>query len=168
MNSLARDHIDVLRRLFEFKIKPSPTTSSHLRRTCTGGARRRLNPVRRRCCRTAAAHALGLHTHVLNVRQDFAARAALGMPQGRQCGTCAGRGWVGKSRPRRGMQIEGQIKGAARCAPEIQSARGLGAAPRGSSRVPWGHRTPKGCSVGRAPFATADARRRSAFRHGKA
>jgi len=129
----------------------------NMRRACTGRASTLRPTVRQTCRRPAAEAVLRLRSNVHGARRQRAALAAPAQPLGLRC-TPRLRLAVGRSRERmRGTKTEGQIKGVARRAPRSQSARGLGAAPRGVLRLPHGHGKPHGCSVCRVPSATACA-----------
>ncbi|MDB5875348.1 MAG: hypothetical protein JWQ07_4790 [Ramlibacter sp.] len=104
------------------------------------------------CHRAAAGHAPALHPVVQGARRQRAARAAPPLPLGQRCAPL-GRLAAGRSRERmRKAETEGQIKGVARRAPPIQSARGFAAAPQGVLRVPRRGWNPHCSGDCRVPF----------------
>ena len=160
-------HIDKLRCVFESVFCSSPTTRPSMVRSSFGDVPTQREPVRRSCRRTAPAHARRLYSVVQSAGGRHAALAALVLPLEQRCASRATlvAGW---SRGRmQGPETAGQIKGAARRAPETQSARGFDAAPRGASRVPCGHRTQHDCGVCSVPLAADDAEVRWGLRHGE-
>lgn len=105
------------------------------------------------CRRTAAGHALALHSVLQGARCQRAARAAPPLPHGQRCAPGA-RLAAGRSRERvRKAETEGQIKGVARRAPPSQSARGFAAAPQGTLRVPLRGWNPHGSGLSRVLFS---------------
>lgn len=159
--------IDELRCVVEPAFCMSPTTQPSMLRSSSGGVPTQHEIPRRSCRRTAPAHARRLYAVVQSAGGRHAAHAAPVLPLEQRCASCVHlvAGW---SRGRmQGPETAGQIKGAARRAPETQSARGFDAAPRGASRVPCGHRTPHDCGVCSMPLATEDAEVRWGLRHGE-
>jgi len=144
---------------------------SFVRRTCTDGARMLWSTLHQTCGPAAASPTPGRHADVQGVRRQRAAPAALALPLRQRCALGA-RLAPGRSRERMreakspGCR-EGQIKGTARRTPKCQSARGLGAAPRGISRVPCRHGYPRGRGVCLVPFTTDCVPGRSELCHGR-
>lgn len=103
--------------------------------------------------RTAASPVFRPHSGVQEIRRRRAAHAALARPCRLRCAPGARLAGCRSRERMRGAEASGQIKGAARRAPHSQSARGLATAPRGATRVPCRHRSPRGCWRGSVPFA---------------
>ena len=167
MRSHPGARIDELRCVVEPVFCMSPTTQPSMLRRFSSDVPTQHEPSRRSCRRTAPAHARRLYSVVQSVGGRHAALAAPVLPLEQRCASRApvAAGW---SRGRmQGPEALGQIKGAARRAPEAQSARGFDAAPRGASRVPCGHRTLHDGGLCSVPLAIDDAEVRWGFRHGK-
>ncbi len=145
----------------------SPAMRPSMCQACTVRASISHSTRHQPCRRTAVETVFRPHSDVQRARRQRAAPAATAPPSRLRCAPRA-RLAVGRSRERmRGAETEGQIKGVARRAPEIQSARGFAAAPRGRSRVPCRHGNPHGSGVCRVPFAIAHAVVRSGLRYGR-
>jgi hypothetical protein len=117
------------------------------------------------CRRTAARRVPALHSVVQRARRQRAACAALPLSFGQRCAPGA-RLAAGRSRERmRKAEMEGQIKGVARCAHPSQSARGFAAAPHLVLWVPRSTCIQHDSGVCRVPFAMRCATVRWSF-HG--
>jgi hypothetical protein len=167
MRSHPGARIDKLRCVVEPVFCMSPTTRPSMLRSSFGDVPTQRETARRSCRQTASAYARRLNSVVQGDGRQHAAPVASELPLGQHHSSCA-RLAAGRGREQiQGPEMEGQIKGAARRAPETQSARGFDAAPRGASRVPCGHRTPHDCGVCSVPLATDDAEVRWGLRHGE-
>jgi hypothetical protein len=94
MNLPSRKHADVPQRIVEFKFRPSPTTSSRLRRNCTARCADAVQPRAPAVLPNRSRACAWLHTNVPNVRRA---------PSG-----CPGAGAAQPVRVLAGMEIAGR------------------------------------------------------------